>query len=252
MKRPAAKKVHGLAALNAGVIERASRPAPARAAPKETVEVDEDVLQGSEDWLMLRLGMCTASNFGAMLAVSDEALTRKRHMYALAAEIIGGAPAEKYVSEAMERGKEMEPRAIADFMFKHDLDWESCKRVGFVKRTIVDPIFGERVVGCSPDLLIGEHRCAEFKTMRPDLMIELDRSGRVPTEHRAQCQGTLWVTGRQECDLVIYHDLMPFAPRFVMKRDDVYIEKVLKPGVEAFQYELAQLVADTKKRWSLK
>jgi len=231
-------------------------PAPAkRQAPKETVEeipIDE-FEQGSPEWFACRIGIATASNFGTILAQSDEAIGRTKLLHRMAAEVLSGEPIATFQNDDMRRGNEMEPKAIDHYLFAHGIGDDDWRRVAFVKRTITDPIYGTRVVGCSPDLLIREDKVVQIKTKRPDLIVELVTSGRpFPSEHRAQCQGEMWVTGRTLCDLLIFYEGMPIAPVYPLPRDQNYIDSVLAPAVEKFQYDLEQLLKDLRKRWGLK
>lgn len=202
-------------------------------------EVDVfDFDQGSDEWLMARLGMPTASNFATIMAEGrdgDASLTRRKLLYQLAGELLTGEVAETFTNAAMMRGKEMEPEACEHYAFTRDVVLE---RVGFVVRTLPR---GQRV-GCSPDrFVVGQDKVLETKTMRPDLLIELARRGTFPTEHRAQCHGTLWVTGRSLCDLMIFYRGMPVSPTFTLERDEIYIRQIAEQ-VEVFAYELVKVV----------
>lgn len=219
---------------------RAARKRRAPAAPQDMVEVF-DVEQGSDPWFDLRLGMPTASRFATIMANGKdggESKTRQRLLYVLASEIISGIPCPGFESRAMRRGKEMEPGAIEHYQFVRAT---SVERVGFVRRTVRLPL-GDMVVGCSPDGLVGADGVVQVKTMDPELLLELLDSGRFPTEHRAQCQGELWVTGRRWCDLLIFHESMPAqSPIFRIERDDAYIQKI-NEAVQVFAHDLAELV----------
>ena len=76
------------------------------------MEIIRGVEQGSEDWLSLRAGRVTASNFGKVLA-GGQGKTRRAYMLQLLAERLTKAPVETYTNSAMEWGTETEPRARA-------------------------------------------------------------------------------------------------------------------------------------------
>lgn len=221
----------------------------ASAKPKvipDEVEVFTDVAQGSAEWFALRRGLCTASRFGTIMANGrdgGESEGRASLLRELAGEILTGETAERFYSEAMRRGNEMEDEARQHYGRS---TFTEIAPVGFVRRTIHTE-FGKLVVGASPDALVGQDGVLEIKTMRPDLLIELAKKGAAgfPNKHRAQCQGTLWVTGRTVCDLQIFYRGMPVAPRFRVERDDAYIREI-RNAVEVFQYELDQLVKDMR------
>jgi len=214
----------------------------------DEVEVFDEIEQGSLDWFEIRRGCCTASNFATILASGrdgGESVTRRKLMRRLAGEIMTGEVAETYRNAAMDRGNAMEPEAR---------DWYSrtrfadLSRIGFVRRTVHNPLGASFVVGCSPDSFIGKDGVLEIKTMIPELMIDVAEKGAAgfPPEHRAQVQGSLWVTGRAWCDLVIFYRNMPITPVFRVERDGVYIQELARQ-VEIFDYELRALVAKIRK-----
>lgn len=208
---------------------------PKKPAP-EPIEIF-DCAQESEEWFKLHIGCPSASTFKAIMAEGadgGDAKTRTKLLYQMAGEIITGAPRETFSSFEMQRGKEQEPEAREHYAFTRAVE---LTRVGFVRRTLP----GNRFVGCSPDSLIGSDGILEIKTMRPDLMIELLHKPGVPPGHRAQCQGSLWVTGRAWLDLVIFYRNMPVMPTFKIERDEVYIKQIANE-VERFEYELKKLV----------
>ncbi len=186
-----------------------------------------DCEQNSEEWLRARMGIPTASAFSDVLA-KGEGKTRRTYMLKLAGEIITGEPMESFTNGHTERGHAMEDEARDLYTFQTGA---SLQRVGFVKNGNV---------GCSPDSLIGEDGGLEIKTKLPHLLIDIILKDKCPPEHMAQIQGTLWVTGRQWWDIVIY---WPGIPLFVKRiaRDEVYI-KTISDEVERFSTELDSVV----------
>lgn len=173
----------------------------------------------------------------------EDSKTRSKLLHVMAGEILTGAPAESFTNEAMNRGIEMEARARA---YYERTTFSDLKSVGLVKRTIRGfevPL----IVGCSPDALVDDDGVLEVKTMRPDLMIPIIKKGAagLPARFRAQCQGSLWVTGREWCDLLIYYDGMPVAPKYRIERSDQQIARI-RDAAEIFAYELRKLVTDIK------
>lgn len=222
----------------------------AKAAAKRPAQPVEDLVetfdfeQGSSDWFDVRRGLPTASNFGDIMASGadgDDAKTRTKLLYQLAGEVLTGESAETYRNSAMERGNEMEAEARERY---GRTTFATLASVGFVRRTLRNPLGEDLVVGCSPDSLVGADRVLEIKTMKPELLIPLALKGAagLPTRHRAQCQGSLWVTGRQFCDLVIFYRGMPVMPKFTLERDEEFIRRI-RDAVEVFSYELRTLVA---------
>lgn len=188
--------------------------------------------QGSPEWYACRLGIPTASEFATVLAKgrgSAESKTRRTYMLKLAGEILTGEPMYSYTNDHMERGKEMEEEARDAYAFMTDLEPQ---RVGFLRR-------GD--AGCSPDSLIGENGMLEIKTKLAHLQLDCILSDELPSEHRAQCQGQLWISEREWVDFVSYWPGLPLFAKRVF-RDDEYI-KQLAAAVRAFNEEMHELIA---------
>lgn len=187
--------------------------------------------QGSEEWFLVRAGMPTASEFATVMASGrggGESKTRRTYMLKLAGEILTGEPMDSYSNGHMERGKEMEAEARDLYAFMADADPEL---VGFITD-------GKK--GCSPDALVGTGGLAEIKTKLPHLQLDVLLRGELPPEHKAQCQGALWVAEREWIDFVSY---WPKLPLFVKRvhRDEAYIAEIAT-AVDLFNDELAALV----------
>lgn len=197
--------------------------------------------QGTPDWFRARMGIPTASEFSTLMAKGrdgGESKTRKTYMLKLAGEIITGEPMENYTNAHMERGKIMEAEARDFYAFTADSEPQ---RVGFIKNDFK---------GCSPDSLIGTNGMLEIKTALPHILGELILKDDFPPEHKAQCQGALWVAEREWIDLIVY---WPGMPRFVKRahRDDAYIATLAR-AVEAFNVELAMTVNKLRSYGSVK
>lgn len=194
-----------------------------------------DCEQSSPEWYAARAGMPTASEFATVMRTKgkgDDGTSKERRTYMLklAGEILTGEPSESYSNGHMERGKALEPEARNLYAFMHDARPEL---VGF----IISP---EHRAGCSPDSLIGDSGALEIKTALAHIQIDrLDR-GTLPAEHRAQCQGVMWLADRAWLDFVSY---CPNLPLFVKRihRDEAYIEE-LAAATERFNDELEAMV----------
>lgn len=183
--------------------------------------------QGTDEWLEARRGIPTASCFSKVLA-KGEGKVRKAYMLELAGEIITGRPNEGYSNDHMKRGHEMEPDARGQYAFENRV---SPQLVGFIRN-------GAK--GCSPDSLIGNDGMLEIKTKIPALHIECLMRDSFPPEHRAQCQGALWVAEREWIDLAVYWPGLPLVIHRAT-RDEEYI-KTLASEVDRFNDELAAIV----------
>lgn len=195
-----------------------------------------DCEQGSLDWFRARMMVPTASMFSTVMAKGKgggESKTRKTYLYKLAGEIISGEPMENYSNVHMDRGKQMEDEARQSYALVHDVEPQ---RVGFIRN-------GDK--GCSPDSLIGGRGMLEIKTALPHILVEHILHGEFPADHKAQCQGNLWVAEREWIDINIF---WPSMPTFVRRarRDDVYIAG-LDRAVTEFNEELAEIVAKLRR-----
>ncbi len=189
--------------------------------------------QNSAEWLRARMGIPTASQFSTVLA-KGEGKTRRTYLLKLAGEIITGEPMESFSNEHTERGHRMEAEARDLYAFQTGAALE---RVGFIRNGRA---------GCSPDSLIGDTGGLEIKTKLPHLLAELILKDEFPAEHKAQVQGTLWLSGREWWDISVY---WPGMPQFVKRayRDEPYIQRLVAE-VERFNAELDEIVAQIRKR----
>jgi hypothetical protein len=188
-----------------------------------------DVKQGTLEWLKLRTGIPTASEFSRIV-------TPKGWKYAADAETFiheliaqRHAPdyseVESYVSASMRNGMMLEPEARRYHEFTTGLEIE---QTGFI--TTDDGRFGY-----SPDGLIGEDGLLECKSPKPKTQIKWLLQGGVPDEHLAQCHGGLLVTGRQWLDFLSYcHGLPSLLVR--VERDEK--TEALNVALERFHAEL--------------
>ncbi len=191
-----------------------------------------DCAQNSEEWLRARMGLVTASEFSTVMASGrggGESKTRRTYMLKLAGEIITGELAERYTNPHMERGHTMEAEARSWYAFTRDVE---PKQVGFIRN-------GRK--GYSPDSVIDANGLLEVKTALPHILIDKLLSGEFSPEHKAQCQGGLWVAEREWIDLITY---WPKLPPLVVRahRDEVYIAQLAR-AVEQFNEELDEVVS---------
>ncbi len=190
-----------------------------------------ECVQGEPEWLAARAGIPTASEFHTVMAVGKnggKSLTRTAYLNKLAGEILTGEPMENYVSAAMERGTLMEDEARDLYAFQNGVEPQ---RVGFVRN-------GEK--GASPDSLIGGKGGLEIKSAAAHIQVARLLDGGLPSEHKAQVQGNLWVCEREFWDFCSYCPKLPLLQVRVY-RDEDYIKKIANE-VDLFNIELQQTV----------
>ena len=187
-----------------------------------------DCIQGSAEWHQARLGIPTASNASKILTPSGK-LSSSSEAYLgelLAAWVLGEPADNEFMSEAMERGKMLEPEAFAEYAFLHDVEPE---KVGFCLHDTLD-------AGASPDALVGDDGLVEFKAPSAGKHLVYLFRDSCPREYIMQVQFQLWVTGRDFCDFCSYH---PDLPLFVCRIEpDEKIQTALDMWVEHFLKEL--------------
>jgi hypothetical protein len=135
----------------------------------------------------------------------------------------------------MQRGTELEKAAIGYYALERDCD---PVRPGIILRD-------DRLVGCSPDLLVGDDDGCEIKCPSAAVHIGylLDDD---PAQYRCQVQGALWITGRKWWDFLSYHPtLPPVLLRF--QRDDAFI-KTLAEVVGEFVGRMLVAREDLRKK----
>lgn len=189
--------------------------------------------QGSDEWFLCRAGIPTASMFDTVMACGKgggPSKTRRTYMMKLLGERLTGQPTENYTNAHMERGKVMEEEARNAYAMIQEIEPQ---KIGFIRN-------GDK--GCSPDSFIDISGLLEIKTKLPHLQLEVLLCDEVPSEHKAQIQGQLWVAEREYCDFVSYWPrLRPFIKR--VYRDEKYIAE-LSNAVDQFNDELNKLQND--------
>lgn len=190
------------------------------------MKILDDIEQGTPEWHAARCGRATASEFAAVLA-KGQGKTRATYLRKVISERLTGKVAEGYTNKHMERGTEQEP--MARFAYEATFG-VTVKRIGFIQHA-------DLMAGCSPDGLVGEDGGAEIKCVLPHVQVDTMLSGSYPSEHRAQVQGSLWLSGRRWWDFVSYCPDMLDARyrlyRFRVERDEAYI-KIIENEVRIF------------------
>ncbi|MCZ2203702.1 lambda exonuclease family protein [Bartonella sp. A05] len=196
-----------------------------------------DCVQGTSEWRQARNGLITASLFEMVIArKKDGKKTQKYHsvMMKLAGERITGKPVEEGTTIPMRRGTELEPSARQLY---GTLTKTNPECVGFI-------LADDRMKGFSPDAFIGTNGLLEIKTKKPEILIPYYYQNSFPAEHKAQCQGGLWIAQREWVDLMLYWPNMPPLIKRAY-RDEVYIRK-LENEISRFNHALDMMVHQIK------
>lgn len=186
--------------------------------------------QGTPEWHLARCGRATASEFASILA-KGEGKTRTKYLRRIVTERLTGKPTDTYHNAHMDRGQEQEPLARMAYEMLTD---NVVEEVGFIAHP-------EMMAGCSPDGLIGVDGGAEIKSVIPTVQTDTILGAKLPSEHRAQIQGCMWITGRKWWDFCSFSPDMPANLRLYVlrvERDKEYIENL--------QAEVLRFLADAE------
>jgi len=191
-----------------------------------------DVEQGSDEWFAARVGVASASNFAKIITPTGKKSTQyKAYMNQVIAEKLMGRKIDTHMSDAMQRGIDMEEGARTWYEFATDSD---VKEVGLVY------LNEDRRVSCSPDGLMND-KGLEIKCPLPHTHIEYLLKGEIPGKYIPQVQGSMLVTGLKEWDFVSYHpELKPLL--VTVQADEEYQEK-LSEYLTAFIEEMDQALS---------
>ena len=189
-----------------------------------------DFEQGTQEWLDARKGCITGSKFGvARDRLKNGNPSAKATLYAkdVARERCGGTPEKQFNTYAMKIGREQEAMARAAYELRRGVLAEP---VGFFATE-------DRMFGLSPDSLVDSDGVLEIKVMvSSDNLFTSVVEGDV-SEFIDQCDGYLWLLGRQWVDLVLWApDLADLGLDLVVRRitrNEERIEK-LEADLRAF------------------
>lgn len=182
-----------------------------------------NVEQGTPEWLALRIGIPTASEFDKVVTPSGK-LSSQAAAYAarLAAEIVLNRSLDKDLSNlmAVQHGNEYEPLAALAYEFECGCRTE---KVGFITNDA-------GTIGVSPDRLVGVEGLVEIKCPEPATHVLYLTQG-FDRKYYPQVQGQLLFAEREWNDRVSYSNELP-----------VYIERTFRD--ETFIKTLDQALKD--------
>lgn len=177
----------------------------------------DSVEQGTAEWLELKTGVPSTSNFDKIIK-NDGGPSKqsKKYMYQLIGEKMLGYIPEAYSNKTMERGNELEGDAREFYQFINDVE---------VKQVAVVYKDDKKQYLCSPDGLVGKDGLIEIKCPLLPTHIEYLINNELPPKYFQQVQGQLFVTGRNWVDFISYYPgLKPLVVR--VKRDGEFIKKL--------------------------
>lgn len=173
--------------------------------------------QGSREWLALRAGIPTASQFHRVITPKrgDRSGQFDDYVNDMVAERFMGRPLATADMPWMKEGSAREPESAAYYEFTRDVTLET---VGFITTD-------DGKIGCSPDRLIGSDGMLELKNPKAHTHVGYLLGAGPDESYRVQLQGQLFVCEREWVDIMSYYPGMPEAVVRV-GRDEKFIEKL--------------------------
>lgn len=167
------------------------------------------VQQNTDEWMALRCGKATASNFGCFMANYGKAFGEPAKRYALqiALERITGKKAEVgFSNDHTERGHEQEP--IARMLYE-EVAFADVEDGGF---------FDCGEYGDSPDGLVGMTGVIEIKSVTAPVHYDTVMRGSFDPSYKWQLIGHLDCTGRDWVDFISYCSEFPIDKQLFTHR----------------------------------
>lgn len=205
----------------------------------------DEIVQGSPEWIAIRLGRATGSRISDVLAQGKNgapSASRANYRAQLVAERLTGVMVEGYTSEAMERGKEVEADARAAYAFRTG---HAVLEASFYQHPRID------LSGASPDGLVGDDGVVEFKCPNTATHIDTLRGAIIPKSYRDQMLWEMACTGRTWCDFVSFDPRLPESMCLAVRRVTLDVERLMEVEneVRIFLAEVDETVADLRQRY---
>ena len=180
--------------------------------------------QGTDEWLDLRKGVASASNFKKLIAPKTEkpSATMKKYAKELALELAyHELKAESFKSAAMEDGNVREELARQSYQ---ERTLNLVEEAGFITSDCGN-------FGYSPDGLVGDDGLIEIKCLEAEAhsAILLKGAKEMPDDYKCQVQGGLWLSERKWCDFVAYGKIKNEEKNLIIIRvfrDEEFIKKL--------------------------
>lgn len=209
--------------------------------------MSEMIEQRSPEWYAQRLGKVTASRIADMLAKTKSGWSTSRANYQaeLVIERLTDAPADSYVSAAMQWGIDTEPQAKDAYCFRTD---SLIEPAGFVDHPTLP------MCGASPDGFVGAEGLIEIKCPLSATHIETLLEGAVPSRYVLQVQWQMACTGRAWCDFVSFDPRMPESMSLFVHRiprDPAKIAEI-ENEVVLFLNDVEATVRSLRKRYEMR
>lgn len=160
---------------------------------REDLEYFNDLEQGTEEWMMIRRGLCTASEAAKGLLAAKTGFNT--YMIQKEAELYLQVIDPGYTSTDMQRGTDLEPIARQNFAEKYLVEVEE---VGFIRNLKLN-------AGCSPDGIVKMHEIGlEIKCFNSTNHFRTFKEGMEKVAH-SQATFSLAITGYKAWYVVYFN-----------------------------------------------
>ena len=190
--------------------------------------------QGTDEWLAVRVGKFTGSDFHVLLGKSQTAQTI---IYKKASERLTGvrSDSDNFSSVHTERGHDLENEARLSYELLSD---NQVSEVGFVELN--------EFVGCSPDGLVGDDGMIEIKCKDNHNHLKSVIKNHIEPTHKTQMQFNMYVSDRKWCDYIMYNPNFSDSLHVIrVERDKEYINKI-KGRLEELNIEVNKIINQFK------
>lgn len=211
-----------------------------------TITYHRDIIQGSDQWHQVRLGILTASEMKHVITAKTlktaDNETARQHVWELAAQRISRHVEPSYIGDDMLRGWEDEIKARAKY---EEHTGQEVEEVGF----ITNDKWGF-TIGYSPDgCVVGTKGGIECKSRRQkyqvQTVVEWRRLKTVPSDFLIQLQTGLLVAEWDWIDLVSYSGGLHMPIMRVYP--DLKIQEAIVEAATVFEGKVAEAVKDYEK-----
>lgn len=205
------------------------------------MKIYKEIKQKTNEWLELRKGKITASEFSDLVFKKGEltktGISKLREIIADKYNL-NNYTEKVFESVDIKRGNELEPKCRKEYERINNVVVEE---VGFVEEN--------KWLGCSPDGLVGEDGLLECKAPNNKNFISYVL-GDINEDWLWQCKLQLYITKRKWCDLCLYNEnynKKTYIKRITLSEEDIKtIEVVLNKCIktlEEYEVELKEYIA---------
>lgn len=195
--------------------------------------------QRTPEWYAARAGKLTASRFDVI--VNGSRAAKAKLMREVVFERAAGMAKHEIGSKSLAWGTELEPFAVPAYELQTGNIVTSAP---FMLHPVYD------FIGASPDGLVGGDGGIELKSPHDEAVHVQTWLEGMPTEHMAQVQGGMAVTGRRWWDFLSYDPRQAEHLRLYVQRvprDDAYIAALIG-ALRQFNDEAEAMLAELQRR----